>query len=570
MAVVSEFSITNGALYPVIEQSSLIEKPTCSDRSLTLDFDCRQMELRNSFSEGMRTFFSSGLPKMSSRKSNSSTEKTRRLQTNSVTPTLNELDVFLTPDEIHMMAEVADNAAYSEPFFVLKSGHFNFSLTQNQTPEICKVLYWGFKNGELTATEFIERYNQALIFLCFFPSQMPSPLDQLPDLATNIEVVTPESLPLRDIRKQELGVLYQQNNIKKETDYFLKVTLSDKMRQALILNKGVQKDNKFTRDDIHSATPQIQNYGFWFRLLDRTFKYFIMDRKNYFVLYIPSFTLMHAMAINRIGTSSTFAKPNFGAGSWEQLAEMRLQKEQPMSLFFPQVSSCIFRPDGYWLGTMSHYHDLFHTSRVNEIPFTIQQQLILLDRTCEIPLLSFLGKLDCTDGAECSIDGNDLKFILHYKRLVNIWIKQKLIKEKSLLRLNRFLNCLKKPQSAEGQAFHEYLVQYSRPLIDQEISSAHTLQLFKDDELLPSTNKVDVTHLMFSQYLLLQLTCSENVDGLLELLQLTVVKNQPCSELFPVDILSSDGTVDKKASQQGQFQWCFSYWERVFKQDTGI
>ncbi len=335
------------------------------------------------------------------------------------------------------------------------------------------------------------------------------------------------------------------------------------MQRALEKNRDCDINQSVIRGNCYDDVPQILNYSFWIHILCRTFTFFYLDRKNFRYLFVPSFSLMQAMAIQFFDATSTLAKPNFGAGSWEQLAQMRLKKGQPASLFFPNIESCSFRPDGYWLGSMSHYHDFYHTERVNKIIFPTQQTLILLDEICVRPMLSFVKRLTPISDESKPMNNRDLKFIDGYKTLISMWEPQQVVVQSSVARLELFLKSMSEGNNKNAQVIDSMSVRNKRGLIDQEQRSGILVETFKDD--LFQIKDIDVAELIFRQYMLWQFTVHDDLDDILELLDLTVVREQPYPEQLSFDVLNNEGTVDKTASQQTMFQWCFSYWESVFK-----
>ncbi len=193
-------SLMRGTYPEAINFSDSTDKSkTVCDQSLVSGFKLAVCEPRVSFTKRVRSFFSCCIPRTRPIETRCSPQRYVAQQINLVT--LSELEVFISDDESRMMANIAQNRSLGTLFVDLKAEDFNFALKKNQTPEVCKILYWGYKNKQLSATEFIEKYNQALVFLCFFPSNMPSPLNNLPDLATKIEILSPSILPLSGITR---------------------------------------------------------------------------------------------------------------------------------------------------------------------------------------------------------------------------------------------------------------------------------------------------------------------------------------------------------------------------------
>ncbi|MBE8167578.1 MAG: hypothetical protein HAW66_04345 [Shewanella sp.] len=480
-----------------------------------------------------------------------------------VTPSLSELEIFLTDEESRMMIRIANDSSISTKFSELLVGGFNFSLKKNQTPEVCETLYWGYKNGKLNATEFLERYNQALIVLCFFPQEMPFPLNTQGELAKNIKIITSDELPIRILQsiKPQLNELYRKSGINKKTDYFVKVTFSDSMRKALEDNRWNEYTHCYQRGESDAPYPQLMNYGFWFHILHTEFKFFILDTVDYREMFIPSFLLMQAMATELHGVDSTFAQPNFGSGSWEQLASMRKSKGQPTSLFFPKNSTPSFRPDGFWLGSMAHYHDFYHTNRVNIIDFTMQKKLILLDEICVQPLLSLSEKLAHISSTDNLLTVKELRFIDGYKQLVQIWLTQKRVKKYDATELLQSLDQPNNLDESMKKAFGEYTKNPFRTLIDQEEPAEILLNNFKRSELNLDVEKPDLSGTSFtSQYMIHELILSEHSDEMLQLLKLAIVRDKEYSESFPQSINKPNGEIDITATQQIVFQWYMSYW----------
>ena len=264
----------------------------------------------------------------------------------------------------------------------------------------CNTLYWGFMNGKLAEEEFLEHYHFLKLIFFFFPKQCQGKLPAGEyDLATEFREITCE-----DIRNsRDYPVFYMSIlPLSKDSDdkghpyTIFEFNLTGQV-QTLLRSHQMWAFGRNKR----ASDFQQDHYLFWLRFLDVKIPGIWLSKdKN--KIAIGSFSFL-SRAVEAGTLSPVKIKPGFGAGNWEALKLMRMEEQHPVALWHPLVSSSLVQPDGYWVGTISHLHDFYHTYLINQLGRERRQQYLRWDTKIACPRIAFYERFlsgEKTEGDE--------------------------------------------------------------------------------------------------------------------------------------------------------------------------
>ena len=302
---------------------------------------------------------------------------------------LSELYHFVLPDDRSKLNAVVQNQDYEEKLSSLLKDGFTSKLYYSE--DTCNTLCWGLMNGKLTQEEFTDHYHFLMLIFFFFPKKCQG--DKLPegeyDLATKVrEITCSKVVPSKNHKEISkcLKSYFLKNKDKKQQYKFFKFYLTDQVVN-LLENKITQHFEKH----LYSKDFQQTHYLFWIKLFTRDIPgvWFSDDEKK---ITVASFTYL-SQSVKDDKFDSVNIKPGFGAGNWDALKLMRLKEQHPVAFWHPEVSNSLIQPDGYWIGTIAHLHDLYHVYIINRLGKEKRQWYLKMDGEIILPEIEFYDRV---------------------------------------------------------------------------------------------------------------------------------------------------------------------------------
>ena len=313
---------------------------------------------------------------------------------------LDQLQIFLSSEDQVILEKIAGNHEYCDklthiPYKGLPSEK---QLKTYLNADTCNVLYYGLIQGILSEDEFMESYHTLMIYLFFFPGNLPeAPLNSVPALAEDITTVYWGDIPpyLKNtqplLKKGTPLINLFFDTDQKPSYYFLKITLTNEFGAACA--KGILGDRKQ-----YCSNLEIAHFIIWIDILSYNVPGIYLDRESKKSLYIPSFALQKALlqyiTVSEYGQQRSVAmKPVFGACDWEQLKTMRFKNQHPLGLWHPMIKSSQLQPDGYWFSVLAYLHDIYHVSKLNQITLRNRNNYLNKDNIFNRPIVMFLERI---------------------------------------------------------------------------------------------------------------------------------------------------------------------------------
>ena len=314
------------------------------------------------------------------------------------TALLSKLHHFAPVEDKARLDMIAKDIGYQKKFDHLMKE--KFKSEDYLLSDSCNTLYWGFMNGQLTEEEFLEHYHFLKLIFFFFPKQCEGKLPAGEyDLATEVREITCEDLRTsRDYPVFYMSIL----PLSKDSDYKGHPYKIFEFYLTRNVQKLLSSCNMWVLGRNDRAPDFQQNhYLFWLRYLDDKIPGIWLSKdKN--KIAIGSFSFL-SWAVEAGTLNPVKIKPGFGAGNWEALKLMRLEEQHPVALWHPLVSNSLVQPDGYWVGTISHLHDFYHTYLINQLGKEMRQQYLRWDTKIACPRIAFYERFlsgEKTEGDE--------------------------------------------------------------------------------------------------------------------------------------------------------------------------
>ena len=305
-----------------------------------------------------------------------------------------QLHTFLSPEDKATLILTTANPQYRNKFSLLSYKECPPMLHVREDVDVtgvCNTLYYGLIHGLLSEDEFMECYHTLMIHLFFFPERLPEPpLNTATTMAKDISIITWHDIP-SELKKYGFVSVSRDifNGRSKWFDYYFKIEFTEEFANRC-------KEERFScneeRDCSNFETAHFIN---WFYIFEDNIPGIYFDKENGKTLYIPSFSLQRELLkyISYGKEESVSMKPVFGLCDWEQLKSMRFKNQHPIALWHPLIKDSLLQPDGYWLGVLSYMHDIYHVTKLNQVPLYKRLQRLHYDTAFNTPIVSFLERI---------------------------------------------------------------------------------------------------------------------------------------------------------------------------------
>ena len=327
---------------------------------------------------------------------------------------LDDLHRFVLPADMDNLQLIADEPQYASKFKTLLSEGWESALFFD--PETCNTLYWALQEKKITENEYMDMYHFLTLNLFFMPQKSPVPVfEAQPELADAVSIVSFNSLSAalqQKINNQASGYFEKNESEygKGEKAFFYEYTLNDFFMEA----------SSFGESTLNAPCGSGQVYKRnlavkWFRLFDKNIPGIVVDNVAG-KIYVPAYTVLSKLVGTMSGGSKGFVHmmPTFGCGCWEDLKVMRKKDQHPLALWSSCIQNTLVEPDGYWIGTLAHLHDVYHVARLYSHTKQYRSFLLTIDDIVNTSFISFLKRVISEDGTPVqreAIKGDDLVFI---------------------------------------------------------------------------------------------------------------------------------------------------------------
>ena len=252
-----------------------------------------------------------------------------------------------------------------------------FSCDLFNKPDTCDVLYWGLVNQKINPDQFMEYYQYLMLRLTFFSETtgVNNLLNEtIPNIAESVQAV------------QEHGML------------IYKVVLSDKC------SAEVFKDLKrlpCCGDDMRACV-----IG-WLSRINYIDGGVELKDGN---LIIHSWRELMKDAVSKSRHHKNLTPLiTFGSGDWENLKKLRYQNKHPVALWHPDIPESMLNPDGFKIGTLSLFHDIYHILQTNKVSQEDRVNMLNMDSAWITPLMALVEAVTC--GQTHTLDKQQQSFL---------------------------------------------------------------------------------------------------------------------------------------------------------------
>ncbi|KEQ11351.1 hypothetical protein [Endozoicomonas numazuensis] len=467
-------------------------------------------------------------------------KRVRITQESTTPPLLNRLTHFLKSIETSYLEKIAHNhAKYSILFEKLKTeGPESDSYFSTDT---CNTLYWALANNQLSEHQFMDHYHYLMHRLIFRTDLTTGEhvFPGFPVLAKKFEVVSTTGNPITWANLHEA-----QFNIEVLPDF----------KKALEV--AYDKRPEPTSDPVDTPQVQERHLFLWLDILGSSF----YGRQNN-KMVLQSFSQLQKILEKE--PSPVLIKPTFGFGDWNKLKKLRLKEEHPMALWHPELPS-ISQPDGYWAGTLSHMHDLYHAEILNRIPKDTRDASLEFDSLFITPFNHFLKRIERE-----SLTAEDQLFIHHFTCLCN----EVLLESDSSHCAQEPFTTKLFPWGYDTQAYREKLMS-RRTFVDQEFNHDPDLTFpLHVDIVIPSLEILRKNHfheILANSYFIFSMVKIGREDLIKKLLRIDI-KPDPVAERNASLVKNFQGTdVDKsclkfKLDFLLEKHWTGHFWHQQLK-----
>ena len=308
---------------------------------------------------------------------------------------LDKMYRFVSFDEQIALDDIAKNTGYESSFERLQAEGRSSTLFFRK--DTCNILCWALRQNKLNEDDFMDYYHFLLLNLLFIPdAQSGFIFPDKPPLAVSVNVIPYSALDpfVKDTFREKNARYLDGLGAEGEGVEFYEYSISDVFKlmldsnDSLVLARKQLADNKQDTD----WAENLVDLKRWFGFLGRIGIIALNEAKDR--AYIPSFSALAGMLSKReVEEGGAISiKPGFGSGKWEDLKAMRMGNEHPLALWHPAVDS-IIKPDGLWIGTLAHLHDLYHVAVLNGLTKAQRQLALDIDTLVNTSYNEFLMRL---------------------------------------------------------------------------------------------------------------------------------------------------------------------------------
>ncbi|CAM3604491.1 hypothetical protein [Parendozoicomonas haliclonae] len=301
---------------------------------------------------------------------------------------LSRLHHFVKPDEKAYLEAIANDHARWQPVFdqLVREG---LESALYSDPDTCDLLYWAWRNERLTDRQFLECYHYLTLNLLMCTRYFGG----AETYAESIEIQSSSHV------QPGLWNLDQCSYTCELQGHFSAGFDPVKTKDEILDGRSYEHPDArkfsaataifiFCRD----APELMKRSGSQLRIL----------------------SLSAAAAKAHGKTDPVLIMPCFGFGDFKALRDLRKQDEHPFALWHPKLRSMI-TPDGYWMGSCTHWHDFYHGRLLNRLPKNMRDYFLNLDEKVVSPRLGFMRR-----AARDVLSNDDYLFINGFNQMLRV------------------------------------------------------------------------------------------------------------------------------------------------------
>ena len=291
---------------------------------------------------------------------------------------MDKLESLIFQEDRKRLEEVAADDKTYEPIWKTMQS-LGFQSARYRVPHTCDTLYWAWKKGYMTDTEYLERHNYLSLSLLLLTNYFFDGWDK--PLAKSLDI-------------EPVAAGTERNGL---ADAQYKVTMnpySEDIRACLM--------TPFTSEEGDHEWDTEQKVRFalkWLIFLRGKAVGIKMNGRTGDIKSMLIKSITATAKSFKVKDSPVHLRPTFGFGGWDELKAFREVDTHPIALWHYSMPY-LEVPDNRWAGSLCSYHDMYHAKLLNNLSKPVRDEALEIDDKCvafAIDVLESIVGYYCSD-----------------------------------------------------------------------------------------------------------------------------------------------------------------------------